>query len=267
MKRLLSVFLVIMFCAVSTFADTPSEGPKKPTGFERKVYDSTLALYLTIGNQSRFACTTWPYQKTKTGYVLISAGHCVIKAVASYRGIGFAVSETIGGPLIAVRPLKATYEIKDDYIDWSMFDFVTDKTYTVLQFETKGYRIGDKVLSVNFSRGLGKQVSHGEVASEVLGVSELCIEVHNPACGAGFLVQLYAAVGSSGGAVISEKTHKVLGIHVFGFSGDTVGQAVEPIERFQKFLARWAIIEKQKQELQEIPHDVVPNVIPEENTP
>jgi S1-C subfamily serine protease len=109
---------------------------------------------------------------------------------------------------------------------------VTDKVYPVIPLgDESTLRVNDTVINVNFADGLGKQISLGRVSTQELVPTRDC-PIN---CTDGFLVQGYGAAGSSGSVVISKKTHKIVGIVVWGFDVN-VGMGVEPISRFQTFL-------------------------------
>ena len=223
MKRILAVILSVVMTALPMNADTIHP----PKGFIGKLYTGTLALYVEEDGKSEFLCTAWPFEKISGGYNLISAGHCIQEMD---QNVSFFVSEVIGGPLTPVI-VRKVYE--GDGIDVSEFELKTTKNYFVFPLgDENSLRIGDKVINPNFSLGLAKQLSVGIVSSGPLIKSEYC----SSPCVGDFIIQTYAANGSSGSAVISEKTHKVVGILIFGFN-DEIGYGIEPVSKIRKFLA------------------------------
>jgi hypothetical protein len=223
MKRFLIAVLLFLLTGLSMGADSI----RAPKGFAGKLYAGTLALYGTQGPITHFVCTAFPYEKIPGGYRVMSAGHCV---QGIPPGIDFSVAEQIGGPALPVTMVKAYL---GDGTDFSIFELKTTKQYPVFNLGTeKGMRIGDRVINPNFALGLGKQLSRGVVSSGTLTATREC----DSNCAGGFMVQMYGAQGSSGSPVLSEKTHKVVGICVYGFEG-TVGFTVEPISKFAAFLA------------------------------
>ena len=223
MKKFLVLFLTF---ALAIGALAGSILP--PKGFEGTVWSSTLALYGSLNNRTHFDCTTQVVGKTEGGYLLLSAGHCVQDIPA---GVQFSVSDNIGSDLYPVQLVKA---FEGGGIDFSLFSFKTKKVYRVLDADPVAkLRVGERVLIVNFTEGLGKQLSRGIVASDILAQSRDCASVDT--CEGDFLVQAYGGPGASGSAVISEKTHKIIGVAVFGFDG-TIGFGVEPISKMTTFL-------------------------------
>ena len=223
MKKIIGILLLVLILPLR--ADTLSA----PKGFAGKLWSSTLALYGTKGKTTHFLCTAEPIAKIDGGYRLLSAGHCVQTVPADVQ---FSIADEIGGKLIPVTMVKAYL---GEGIDFSLFDLKTTKKYSLFELgDERTSAVGDPTIDPNFALGLGKQISLGRITSRALSVSEDC-----PAdgCVGGFLVQEYAGPGASGSAVVSLKTHKVIGLLVFEFGDGDVGFAVEPISFFAKFLA------------------------------
>lgn len=204
----------------------------EPRGFLGTVFSNTVALYATLDNKNHFDCTASIYDqvpnKNHNDYLLITAGHCVQDIPAS---VVFSIADQIGGKLVPVTLLKAR---EDDAtaMDFAQFELITDKTYPIISLgDESTLRVGDKVINVNFARGIGKQISLGYVSTQNLISTTECPDE----CVDGFMVQIYGGNGSSGSAVISKKTHKIVGIVVSGFD-QNIGLGAEPISRFQTFL-------------------------------
>jgi hypothetical protein len=224
MKRFLTLALIFVLAAAS-FGATSIQAPK---GFAGTLYRGTLALYAIQGDRTRFLCTTEPFEKIAGGYHLISAGHCVQLVPADVK---FFVADDIGGPLTPVTMLKA--HLGDD-LDFSEFELKTARAYPIFELgDERDMRVGDAVINPNFAGGVVKQLGFGTISSGTIPVSPKC-EVDD--CAGYFLVQIYGMGGSSGSAVISDKTHKVIGLVVMGF-GAPIGFGVEPISKFARFLA------------------------------
>jgi hypothetical protein len=197
-----------------------------PRGFAGKLWASTLALYGSSKTQTHFLCTAEPIAKIDGGYILLTAGHCVQLTPA---GLQFSVAEEIGGARSPVTLVKA---VLSDKLDFAIFDLKTTKTYSVFEIgDAKDLYVGEETINPNFALGLGKQLSLGTVSSLPLTSSEDCTDD----CIGNFLVQQYAGPGASGSAILSAKTHKVLGILVYEFGQGQVGFAVEPISLLAVF--------------------------------
>lgn len=223
MKKFLALLLAIVFIIL------PLGAIQAPKGFAGDLWNNTFALYGTKGPVTHFLCTAEPIAKIDGGYRLLTAGHCVQETPADLQ---FSVAEKIGGARAPITLVKAFLSAD---LDFALFDLKTTKNYKVFALgDEKDLRIGDETINPNFADGLGKQLSFGTVAAMPLVKSEDCT---SDGCVGNFIVQEYAGPGASGSAVLSVKTHKVVGILVFSFDGGQVGFGVEPISLFAKFLA------------------------------
>lgn len=146
------------------------------------------------------------------------------------EGLQFSVSETIGGPRTNVTLVKAVMETD---VDMAIFDFASTKQYPVMQFDTEAVQVGDKTVDINFAAGVGKQMSRGTVSSGPLPLSAACDED----CAGDFLTQMFAAGGASGSAIVSARTHKIIGLAIWMDPSGNIGVGTEPISTFAKFMA------------------------------
>jgi trypsin-like peptidase len=224
MKRLLIVALLFLLTGLSMSADAI----RAPRGFSGKLWASTMVLYgsddgvnITIG------CTAEPYQKIAGGYRLLSAGHC---APRNQPNLKFFVADEVNGSPTPVTLVKAHF---GDGFDFSIFDLKTTKHYPLFVLgDDNSLQVGDEVIVVHFALSLGKQVSMGRISSASLGESGECLGT----CIDSFLIQLSGGgAGASGAAVVSKKTHKVIGLLV-GEWDQPVGFGIEPISRFAQFI-------------------------------
>lgn len=224
MKRFLILILMLVLMALPLGADSIAT----PHGFAGKLYAGTLALYGTQDGVTKFICTAEPFEKIAGGYHLISAGHCV---QLTPEDVQFSVADEIGGKLTPVKMLKAYL---GNGIDFSEFELKTTRKYPVFRLGTDSdVRVGDRVINPNFSAGVVKQLSLGFVSSHTIPVSPRC---SSEDCAGAFIVQMFGAGGASGSAVVSERTHEVIGLVVWGFDAN-IGVGIEPISRFAKFMA------------------------------
>ena len=218
-KRVAVLLSLVVFATVA-FANVGA-----PRGFAKKLYDATFALYLTQGKKSTFICTATAFERAPGGYHLLSAGHCVEGVPTT---MSFAVAEEIGGTLTPVNIVRAR---DTEEVDFSSFYLQTTKHYPVIPLgnENESY-VGDKTVDASFSMGLGKQIITGQVVSEVLGNSNDCSD-----CAGRYLVQMLASSGSSGSAVVSLSSKRIIGVHVGDFRA-LESVAVEQISLYKKFL-------------------------------
>jgi hypothetical protein len=240
MRKFLSLALSVLLAVASLTAAPRSSNIGSPKGFAGKVYDSTLALYgernikavdeatgivIQLPPIVHFLCTTQVVGHQGDEYVLISAGHCV---GLNPPDVTYSVSEEIGGPRMPVEVVKFEFDAKYDF---SVFLLKSKKQYPVERIgDENGARMGDKVLVMNFSAGIGKQLSQGVISSKSLGPAEHC-----KGCDGQFMVQIFGGGGASGSAVISLRTHKIVGLIVSQF-GVNVGLMAEPISWLHQFL-------------------------------
>lgn len=192
-------------------------------GFNGKVYNSVFALYgssVDSDIQNRFVCTVTAYQQISGGYLLIGAGHCTSANVESLPpDMTYGVSEELGGPIVPVALLKS---VMDEPLDYAIYFMPTKQKYPVLGLgdETKD-RIGDKTIDVNFSLAAAKMFSPGTIVSQVITT--------NTEAKGFFLIDQFDSHGASGSSVVSEKTHKIIGLVIAGWDGETMPSVVEPI--------------------------------------
>lgn len=227
MKRTLALILLFLFGSFFVGANTI----RPPKGLVNKVWNSTLALYGTLGSVTHFDCTAEVIAKSRDGYTLLTAGHCVQEVPF---GLKFSVADEIGGGLSPVTLVKAYEGTGTDPVDFALFNLKTTKHYEVLALGPDDIlHVGDLTINVHFAEGLGKQLSYGQISSQPLVKSDDCVE---NGCIQNYLVQEYAGPGASGSAVISAKTHRIIGILVEQTSA-SLGLAIEPISRLSRFKA------------------------------
>lgn len=235
-------FLIALFLSVllALPVSMPAVTPQNPTGFEGKVYDATMALYGTKGTDTEFICTAWAFKQVPDGVDLISAGHCVGEVNAD----SYSVSDTIDGPRIPVILLKWADNV-DEGLDFSLWELKTTKKYPTLDLGSAAdAHIGDAIINPNCAMGLTKFLSLGRISGPTVPDSN-AVPVYP--------VEVDGAGGSSGSPIISAKTHKVIGILIYGPPSETeiaaqigipaqVGVGVEPIDNFEKFLSMTKLI-------------------------
>lgn len=193
-----------------------------PSGFDGQVYNGAMALYASsesAGVSNRFICSTRPIKKVKGGYELLSAGHCTPANIGNLPpDMTFAVATDLGGKLMPVKLVAAQMT---EPVDWAIFYLPTKMKLPVISLgDERDMSINDPTIDVNFSLGVAKEVSMGVVSSQVLTTGD----------DTGFFeVTQFASHGASGSCVISERTHKVIGIVIAGYDGQTLPELVEPI--------------------------------------
>ncbi len=240
MKFLRGLFLASLLL----FASASNADVRQPRGFDGKVYQASMALYGTLPkgtvfeddtvqeeDVTHFICTVTAFKKVKGGYALIGAGHCTGAANpdALPKQLVYSVSDNIGTQLYHVQLLKAVMtEEGPDYEDFAVYLLKTDRKYSVIPLgDESAVSIGSPTVNVNFSLGqkMTKQLTRGNVASVV---------ARFPSSVAGMmLIQQFDSHGASGSSVVSEKTHKVIGLVIGGYDGTTTPSVIEPISRIK----------------------------------
>ena len=199
---------------------------KEPKGFDKKVYDSSFALYGSSAMarvQDRFICTVTAYQKVQGGYLLIGAGHCTGANPELPPDLTFTVRADLGKTAYPVALLKS---VMDEPLDYAIYFLPTTVKYHTVALGDEGKdRVGDRTVNVNFSLGVAKFVSPGVIVSPDNGT------LHGF-----FFIDEFATHGASGSSVVSEKTHKIIGLVIAGWDGATMPMAIEPLTSVEKQL-------------------------------
>ena len=230
-KRLLAVLASLVLATTLCAAPPTSKSVQPAKGFHGKLYNSVFALYGSSdasGIYNRFVCTVTAYQKVKGGYLLIGAGHCTSANVDELPSdMTYSVSTDLGTTLIPVVLLKS---VMDEPLDYAVYFLPTKDKYPVIPLgdESKD-RIGDKTIDVNFSLGAAKMFSPGVIVSST-------VKADTEAKGF-FLIDEFDSHGASGSAIVSEKTHKIIGLVIAGWDGETMPSVVEPISSIEAKLS------------------------------
>jgi len=210
---------------------TNQESIKEPTDeLTAKIYAASFALYGQQKEDVHFLCTAATYAKIPGGYLLLSAGHCIEGNPAD---VTYFVTEDFGRPRQSVRVVKWIRD-KSTNIDFAVLELKTEKEYPILSLDvpmTEG--IGDEIIAVHFGNGLGKQYSRGVIASRIIKYMET--ETDCSICMDNFYYGMIGGMGpgSSGAALVSLKTGKIVGLAV-GYADSAF--VAEPISRFSVFV-------------------------------
>lgn len=232
MKIVRSIYAVIasLMLAVSLCGSPKAIG--EPKGFDNKVFHATMALSATSTvarvESPKFLCTVTAYKKVDGGYLLIGAGHCTGENNDLPPDLKFYVGDDIGSPVHEIQLLKAEYG-NGDGLDFAIYFYpTTDKYPTISLGDEHELSVGDKTVNVNFSLGVSKITSPGIVSDQGRGNE--------------FLVQEFASHGASGSSVVSEKSHKIVGLLVGGWDGATMPAAVESISGIEAELEKLNVV-------------------------
>lgn len=243
-RKLLSAVasLALFLAPMATLGAQESDYTKMSKQHQR-VYDASLALYGTLGPVTHFLCTSTVVAERESArrsdgpnakheYLLLTAGHCVTGGDLP-EGLTFSVADHIvpeadAADRTPVEVRKAEYDAKYDF---AILYMASEKEYPVIETEVRQPDLEEKVYTVNYSMGIGKQVSLGEVASGPLPNSPDCND-----CEGKYIVHMFAGPGASGAAVVSETSGKIVGVGEFGFEGEAIGLGCESTLSLQRWL-------------------------------
>jgi hypothetical protein len=237
----------LVLASVLTF-NTSSFGKNigEPKGFDNKVFHASMAMYASSEMAGivlpKFICTVTAYKKVDGGYLVIGAGHCTSANPGLPPDMKYYAAEDvlpvnmpIGGDATSLTmPMQLIKAELSDRIDYAIYFMPTKKKLPIIPLgDERDLRIGDKTIDVNFSLGAAKIASPGLVSSQE-GSAEL-----PPGA---FLVQEFDSHGASGSAVVSEKTHKIVGIVVAGWDGAVMPTIVEGISNIEQALEKLQVV-------------------------
>lgn len=220
--------LLLVFLLLFSLFGVQARTIQNVGGFEQKAMNATLALYGQMAGPQQvithFLCSATAIQKQARGYILLSAGHCTADEPAE---VTFAVADDIGGKLSPVTPIKVRLHSPEDV---SLWYYETDKKYPVVHLgDETTEKVGNEIINPNFTQGLAKQLSIGLISSDAMTPEAVGCDL----CAGYFLVHEQAGPGASGSAVISKRTHKIIGLLVIEVGGSF---GVEPISVVEKAL-------------------------------
>jgi len=235
-KALLATLVLIVSPILSVSAQISAipEKIQPPRGkFERNFENATFALYVERNGEKHFTCTATAYEKIKGGYLLVSAGHCIDGRDTLKFFVRTDVDDSL--PYMPVTVIKYALTEK---LDFSILELNTKNKYPTIQLGSdENLAVGDAIENVSFALGIAKQFNNGYVATDLLhpneetsGSSSMWLLNH-------FLVEVDGAGGSSGSAIVSNNSHKIVGLLVSGISGEQIGHGIIPMSEFYAFRA------------------------------
>lgn len=222
MKNILKI-LIVAFAL--TFAISASATVKPPKGHYKKAYDATFLLYGSSESdkvENHAMCSATAFRKVQGGYLLLSAGHCTKEGTPDEfpTDLTYSVSSDIGTPIYPVKLVTFAFDDKKN-LDFSVFFFKTTHKFPVIELgDERAEAIGNATYNFNFSKGVVKMLAKGVIVSSLVPEGEPKNLL---------LVDQFAAAGSSGSAIISEKTHKIIGIVSYGWETRTMPEGIVPI--------------------------------------
>lgn len=219
--RILSV-LAIAALLLSPSAVHASKEAKQ--SFTQDFYNATAALYSQdFLGRTTFLCTATAFEKTATGYHLLTAKHCTASDPNAY----FVVFDE--DSLSPYHRATVLFEAGD--ADVAVLDVVTDLSVPVIPLgDEKLEAVGAPVINVAQPMNLGKLLFHGFIATK-----RLVPRMDDDQDSLG--LQLPAAGGSSGSAIVSEGQHAIIGVLVSIFipkNGGSVLTVAVPVSQVRQ---------------------------------
>lgn len=209
--------------------------------FMERAKAATAILYSQDEKGSmRMRCTATAFEKTKTGYLFVSAAHCLgeddtqHETVAKYKNTPFYVTfdESKIKHFYAAKVIFAGYQHRGD--DLAMLEVETTDEWPIVPVGTeKEEHEGAPFLNIASPLGLGLQVFRGSISMMELDRPVLEGDINWK----GAIVLQITGVngGSSGSAIISERQKAIVGFLVGTVGGSTV--VAIPATRFTKLRA------------------------------
>lgn len=232
MRKFLSVLLLLSAFVLPCSATQANPEAPKAVDFHEQLQKATLALYQRWPTGlaknpfvTRFVCTATVVAGEPTHYLLLTAGHCI--SPKPQFGLEYFIAEKISDEpvLQSVELIKSANTRRYDY---AVFLSHSPRTYPVIEVDTDNVpKIGEKLYNVNFGLGLTKQVTSGVVGSDVITREESAGGCEN--CVGRYMAEFGIAPGASGSAVVSEESHRIVGLVEAIFIGLANGTVVEPV--------------------------------------
>lgn len=238
MNRVLAVLLVVLLLAVGGLRlRTPKSHEQQVRNYVNAVLlPSTALMYGTDqAGSKRFICTSSAFSRVSDGYLFLTAAHCVTSGVGPF----FLSPDTQNPEVYYPASVVAYGDISKDQ-DFAVLHITADaKAFSLIDIGRNPSQLGEGLISVSATAGVGKSVLHGAVS--ILAIPHDII-VNTPGYQDNWkgdvLFQMPGGGGGASGASITcEDQMKVCAI----FTGTgPAGMVAEPIE---KFIGWWASVQ------------------------
>lgn len=230
--RSFALAVLLMFLASSfVLAQTP---------LSERLYDAVGLLYSENAEGTmNMRCTVTAFEKTPTGYLFVTAAHCVgdddhdHEKVASAPDLDFFI--TLDSPhnkTFYNATLQAVgYQSRGD--DFAIFAVDTRDTIAVIPLgDEKLEHVDAPVVNVASPLGLGKQTFHGTITMLNLDRPVVALE-SNINWRNTLVLSIPVGGGSSGSAIVSVTQERIVGFLVGTVGGNFV--VAIPVSRFDAF--------------------------------
>lgn len=206
---------------------------------DTKIAKSVALLYRQDESGSlKMLCTTTAFEKTKTGYLFVSAAHCIgddnkskeRSADTGDKSFYITMDDPTNKTFYSAKSIGVGYQHRGD--DFSIFSVDTaDKLEFIPIGDEKNEKIGGAVTNVSSPYGLGRQLFHGSISSLRLDRPVILDDMN---WRDSILLQIGGpGPGSSGSAVVSREQEKIVAFLV-GVIGSQNIVAI-PVSRFTAF--------------------------------
>lgn len=232
MKILSTLLLILAFPSILSAADKKLVEDAK---------GATAILYSQdMQGGMRMHCTTTAFQKTPTGYLFVSAAHCLgdddkqHEKVAPTKDKSFYITFDEKGEkrFRPATPIEVGYQSRGD--DFAVLSVTTTETFPIIPLgdESKEDE-GDDLINPASPVGLGVQIFKGSLTKRVLD-RPVVHEASGINWTGAMLVQIEGVNGgSSGSALISENQKGIIGFLVGTIAGSNT--IAIPVSKFVKF--------------------------------
>lgn len=230
MRSLLAILFALVISA-------PSPSLASDNSFITKAKEAVGLLYsMDSGGTMNMHCTATAFEKVEKGYLFVTAAHCVgsddttkEKSANPFKTSFFITFDerTQEKKFYPAKPKLVGYQSRGE--DFAIFEVDTpDKWQTVDIGDEKVLQDGAQYWNIASPLGLGRQTFEGIISSVFLDRPLISGDIN----WGGTLVLQQTGVngGSSGSALISKETHKIVGFLV-GSVGETTTIAI-PVSRF-----------------------------------
>ncbi|MEE9499588.1 MAG: serine protease [Nitrospinaceae bacterium] len=212
---LLALAVLFLLAGPSVYASESRDGSAGLIKSFRRVSSAVGALYVqTAGGDLNYACTVTVIEHKEERSILITAGHCVDRGEAymvTFDGRRFYTARVWKLPAEKINPQKKR-QYGEPMVDMALF--IVDERLSVKPIEI-GMKVsvepGRGVLTVGYPLGVTKIRYNGIIAGR--------LERPGSKDHGYLLLQIFGAPGSSGSAVVDQRTGLIIGILVSGKQG------------------------------------------------
>jgi S1-C subfamily serine protease len=233
------VLALVLISAMSLFAQQSDDDFIGTT-----MYNAVAPLYEQgMSGQMIALCTATAFEKTETGYLFITAAHCVSVAdgenADKQKFLFIGVEGDKDFRFVHADVKQVGVERAGE--DFAVLDVATAEPFTVLPLgqDVTGHA-ADKVAAITIPDGFGKMVSLGYVMSPRVNRALFASDMNWVGSMA---LEMESAPGASGSAIVSLKQRAIVGFLVGSYWTGEVGMSPKistqaiPVSRFKKFRA------------------------------